>query len=159
MKDSERGFMIRAGSTTTSFAKRFVEHFNCSKLKKDADKKSKLYSSYPNEEASEKDKELSDSIPIGRWDDIRSYVGIGWEKENSKKLQDLFDWDATTINGLERNKNTMTLEKKKERMMVYLFELLLSLSLDQTHNISSNPGFEMFNGSFAKNLNKYDKHK
>ncbi len=43
--------------------------------------------------------------------------------------------------------------------MVYLFELLLSLSLDQTHNISSNPGFEMFNGSFAKNFNKYDKHK
>jgi hypothetical protein len=29
MKDSERGFMIRAGSTTTSFAKRLVEHFNC----------------------------------------------------------------------------------------------------------------------------------
>jgi hypothetical protein len=45
MKDSEKGFMIRAGSTTTSFAKRLAEHFNCSKLKKDADKKSKLYES------------------------------------------------------------------------------------------------------------------
>jgi hypothetical protein len=32
-------------------------------------------------------------------------------------------------------------------------KIALSLSLDQTRNISSNPGFEMFNGTFAKNLN------
>jgi hypothetical protein len=38
-KDSSKGFMIRAGSTTTtSFAKRLAEHFDCSKLKKDANK-------------------------------------------------------------------------------------------------------------------------
>lgn len=109
MKGSESGFMIRAGLTTASFAKRLGVHFNCSKLKKGSDRGvSRFYSSYAlNEEASEKDIDASSiCIPIGRWDDIRSYVGIGWEKENSKKLQDLFDWDATTINGLERNKNT-----------------------------------------------------
>jgi hypothetical protein len=153
MKDSGNGFMIRAGSTTTSFAKRLGEHFACSRLKKDADRKSKLYSSYPHEEASEKDKDSSICNPIGRWDDIQSFVGIGWDKKNSKEIKDLFEWDNTTISGLENNRNRMTLEKKQERMMVYLFELLLSLSLDQTRNISSNPGFEMFNGTFAKNLN------
>jgi hypothetical protein len=73
MKDSERGFAIRAGSRTTSFAKRLVEHFNCSKLKKDADKKSKLYSSYPNEEASEKDKEFYSNREMGRHPQLCRY--------------------------------------------------------------------------------------
>ncbi len=94
MKGSESGFMIRAGSTTASFAKRLGGHFNCSKLKKGSDRGvSRFYSSYAlNEEASEKDIDASIRIPIGRWDDTRSYVGIEWEKKNSKKqLQDLFE--------------------------------------------------------------------
>jgi hypothetical protein len=47
MKDFESGDMIRAGSTTTSFGMRLREHLKSSKLKRDSDKKSKLYSSYP----------------------------------------------------------------------------------------------------------------
>ena len=86
--------MIRAGSTTSSFAKRLAEHFNCSELKKDADKKSKLqYSSYPNEEASEKDKELADSIPIGRWDDIAVMQVLDGKKKIARnyKIQYLIE--------------------------------------------------------------------
>jgi len=76
--------MIRAGSTTTSFGIRLREHLKSSKLKWDSDRKSKLYSSYPHEEASEQDN--CGSISIGRWDDIRSYIGIEWEWEKSKEI-------------------------------------------------------------------------
>jgi hypothetical protein len=54
------------------------------------------------------------------------------------------------VSGLRNNKNDIEMEKKQERMMAYLFELLLQLSLDPKHNISSNPGFETFNGTFSK---------
>ena len=148
MKDCESGDMIRAGSTTTSFGRRLREHLKSSKLKRDSDKKSKLYSSYPHEEASEKDKR--GSISVGRWDDIRSYIGIGWEWEKNKEIIDLFEWDSTTMCGLKNNKNPSSIEKKQERMMAYLFELLLSISLEPSKNISSSPGFATFNGSFAR---------
>ena len=150
MKDSDRGDMIRAGSTTTSFGKRLREHLKCSKLKQDSDKTSRLYASYPHEEASEKDIQRTGIDPIGKWDDVRSYIGIGWERKNSKEIKDLFEWDSTTMCGLENNRNAGSIEMKRERMIVYLFELLLSISLEPSKNISSNPGFEMFNGSFAK---------
>ena len=148
MKDCESRDMIRAGSATTSFGVRLREHLKSSKLKRDSDKKSKLYSSYPHEKASEKDKR--GSISVGRWDDIRSYIGIGWEWEKNKEIIDLFEWDSTTMCGLKNNKNPSSIEKKQERMMVYLFELLLSISLEPSKNISSSPGFETFNGSFAR---------
>ena len=51
---------------------------------------------------------------------------------------------------LREHGNAASIEMKRERMIVYLFELLLSISLEPSKNISSNPGFEMFNGSFAK---------
>ena len=41
-------------------------------------------------------------------------------------------------------------EITRENMILYLFEMLLSISFEPSKNISSNPGFEMFNGSFAK---------
>jgi hypothetical protein len=42
---------------------------------------------------------------------------------------------------VRNNKNDIVLE--------YLLDLLLQLSLDPKHNISSNPAFETFNGTFA----------
>jgi hypothetical protein len=71
MKDGIGGIMIRAGSTTTSLAKRLGKHTNSSKLRKVTGRESRLYSSYPHEEASEKDIDESTCSPIGRWDDIR----------------------------------------------------------------------------------------
>ena len=142
--------MIRAGSTTTSFGIRLREHLKSSKLNRDSGRKSKLYSSYPHKEASEKDKQRSISIPVGRWDEIGSYIAIGWEKDKSKEIIDLFEWDSTTMCGLENNRNSGCIPKKQERMMVYLFELLLSISLEPSKNISSSPGFETFNSSFAR---------
>ncbi len=99
MRDGEREYMIRAGSTTPSFSQRLGEHLKCSKLKRDPDRKLRLYSSsYPNEEASpEKDKDNSVYRPIGEWDDIYNYVlVIGWQKINIKQSKDLFEWDITT---------------------------------------------------------------
>ena len=52
--------------------------------------------------------------------------------------------------GLKNNKNASSIEKKQERMRGYLVELLLSISLEPSKNISSSPGFETFNGSFAR---------
>eukprot|EP00979_Chaetoceros_neogracilis_P013136 scaffold3698_cov269-Chaetoceros_neogracile.AAC.5 len=75
-------------------------------------------------------------------------MAIGWDKNQSNMLKELFVWDATTMSGLQRNKGDLLLDKKQERMMVYLFETILQLSLCPAHNVSSNPGFEMFNGSF-----------
>jgi len=135
MKDCDSGDMIRAGSTTTSFGKRLMEHLKCSKLKRDSDRESNLYSSYPHEDASEKDKR--GFRRKGSWDDIGSYIAIGWEKKESKHIKDLFEWDNTTMCGLRDNRNTASIEKKQERMMVYLFELLLSMSLEPSKNISS----------------------
>ena len=64
----------------------------------------------------------------------RSYIGIGWEWEKNKQIKDLFEWDSTTMCGLKNNKNPSSIEKKQERMMVYLFGLLLQLTLDPSHN-------------------------
>ncbi len=41
-----------------------------------------------------------------------SYVGIGWEKKNSKQLKGLFKCDTATIRGLEKNKMTFGEENK-----------------------------------------------
>jgi hypothetical protein len=149
MADSKRGNTIRAGSTTTSFVQRLKEHWKCSKLKKKTDRDSRLYGSYPHEDAAEVDKQRSIFKPKGVWQSIHSYVVVGWDKVKSKELIDLFEWDTETMAGLRPNLNDMEMEKKQERMLVYLFELLLQLSLDPSHNISSNPGFETFNGTFA----------
>ncbi len=70
--------------------------------------------------------------------------------KKNKEIKDLFEWASTTMCGLKNNKNPSSIEKKQERMMVYLFELLLSISLEPSKNISSSPGFETFNGSFAR---------
>lgn len=145
MKDSTRGYTIRAGSTTTSFAQRFKEHLKCSKLRNDTDRDSILYSSYPHT-----DKKLLIDKSKGEWRNIDNYAIIGWDKGKTKDLIDLFEWDDVTMSGLRNNKNVIVMQKKQERMMAYLFELLLQLSLDPKHKISSNPGFETFNGTLAK---------
>ena len=38
---------------------------------------------------------------------------------------DLFEWDERTVERLKANRADMTLEKKKERMIVYLYEAIL----------------------------------
>jgi hypothetical protein len=149
MVDTKRGNTIRAGSTTTSFERRLKEHWKCSKLKRKAHRDSRLYGSYPHEDAAEVDRQKSIFTPKGDWQSIHSYVAIGWHKAKSKELIDLFEWDTVTMAGLRKNQNDMEMEQKQERMLVYLFELTLQLSLDPSHNISSNPGFETFNGTFA----------
>ena len=76
-------------------------------------------------------------------------MAVGWDKVKSKKLIDLFEWNTETMAGVRTNKNDMEMEKKQARMLVYLFELILQLSLDPSHNIFSNPGFETLNGTFV----------
>jgi hypothetical protein len=80
MEDSTRGYTIRAGSTTTSFAQRFKEHLKCSKLRNDTDRDSILYSSYPHKDATEAYKNLLIEKPKGEWRNIDSDAIIGWDK-------------------------------------------------------------------------------
>ena len=46
-----------------------------------------------------------------------------WKKENSNQMIDLFEWDERTVERLKANRADMTLEKKKERMIVYLLSV------------------------------------
>eukprot|EP00979_Chaetoceros_neogracilis_P007781 scaffold1673_cov167-Chaetoceros_neogracile.AAC.10 len=62
----------------------------------------------------------------------------------------LFAWDAITLSGLDRSKADLHSNKKQERMIVYLFETILQLSLCPEHDVSSNPECVMCNGSFAE---------
>jgi len=150
MKDTIRNINIRAGSTASSFVNRLVEHKKASYLKTNMAKQSVMYSSYPNDGASGKDKSEGCCDAKGNWLQVKTSMAVGWEKDKSEELKKLFVWDETTMKGLERNKANFSLEKKQERMMVYLFESALHLCLSPSNNISSNPGFELFNGSFGR---------
>eukprot|EP00979_Chaetoceros_neogracilis_P007777 scaffold1673_cov167-Chaetoceros_neogracile.AAC.6 len=78
-------------------------------------------------------------------------MAIGWDKNQSNSLEaDLFVWDDTKLSWLYRNKADLHISLKQERMIVYLFKTILQLSLRPKHNVSSNPGCVMFNGSFAR---------
>ncbi len=62
---------------------------------------------------------------------------------------DLFGWDIATMFCLR--KNDIVMEKKQKRILVCLFELLLQLSLDPSHNIvSSNLGLDPREEIFLK---------
>jgi hypothetical protein len=153
MTDMQRMIVIRAGSTSSSFLQRQTEHSQCSKLKNASDKDSRLYSSYPNADASAEDKRMAMCPERGEWSHVRSAMAIGWDANKCSEVRGLFEWDEITMACLEQNRSGLTIEKKQDRMLVYLFELILQLSLDGKSNISSNPGFELFNGSFARNRN------
>ena len=84
------------------------------------------------------------------WGDIKTSMAVGWIKDKSRVITELFEWDEVTMTRLEKNRANLTIEKKKERMLVYLFETVLQLSLCPANNISSNPGYEIFNGTFAR---------
>ena len=138
------------GSTASSFVNRLVDHGKALYLKSGIAKQSKIYSSYPNEGATSANRGEGCCDAIGKWSQIKTSMPIGWEKDKSEELKKLFLWDASTMSGLERNKAKLTLAKKQERMLVYLFETVLHLCLSPSNNISSNPGYELFNGSFAR---------
>ena len=78
--------------------------------------------------------------------------GVRWKKEDTQKVIELFEWDDCTVNMLNRNKAKLTLHEKKEKMVVYLFETIQGLCIRPGDNISSNPSFETFNGSFSNGL-------
>ena len=88
----------------------------------------------------------------GWWSDIKSIASVRWKKEDSKNVVDMFEWDERTEERLKQNRSELTLEKKKERMVVYLFETVLALCIKEADNISSNPSFELFNGRFSGGL-------
>ena len=136
--------------TASSFVNRLVDHSKASYLKTGAAKQSKIYSSYPNKGATSANRSEGCCDAIGEWNQIKTSMAVGWEKDKSEELKKLFLWDASTMSGLERNKAKLTLAKKQERMLVYLFETVLHLCLSPSNNISSNPGYELFNGSFAR---------
>lgn len=65
------------------FSQRLGEHLKSCKLKRESDGKSCFYSLYPNEMASNDDKNNSLCNDVGEWDDICNYIGIGCEKTTS----------------------------------------------------------------------------
>ena len=150
MKDSVRNQTIRAGSTASSFLNRLVDHGKVALLTNSVSKKSLFYSSYPNERATTQNKSEGCRNAIGSWNQIKTSMAIGWEKGKSEEVKKLFVWDESTMKGLERNQAKLTMAKKQERMLVYLFETVLHLCLSPRNNISSNLGYELFNGSFCR---------
>jgi hypothetical protein len=119
-------------------------------LKSAASKESWLYGSYPSSDATIEAKKATPCKQIGTWGDIKTSMAVGWIKDKSRVITELFEWDEVTMKRLEKNRAKLTIEKKQERMLVYLFETVLQLSLCPANNISSNPGYEIFNGTFAR---------
>ncbi len=104
MKDTIRNINIRAGSTASSFMNRLVEHKKASYLKTNMAKQFLMYSSYPNDGASGKDKSEGCCDAKGNWLQVKTSMVVGWEKDKSEELKKLFVWDEMTMKGLERNK-------------------------------------------------------
>ena len=150
MTDSVRNLTIRAGSTASSFLNRLVDHRKAALLTNSISKRSVLYSSYPNEQATTQNKSEGCCDARGSWNQIKASMAIGCDKDKSEKLKRLFVWDERTMNGLKRNNTKLTMAKKEEQMLVYLFKTVLHLCLSPSNNISSNPGHELFNGSFGR---------
>ena len=145
--DRNRNWVIRAGSTCTSFLQRHNEHSKGAKLESEKSKDSLFYCSYPHDSV-QVDGALS-SLQKGRWSDLEIVTGVRWTKEHRENIMDLFAWDKSVIGGLNRNRTKGTLLDKKERMVAYLFETVLGLCIASFKNISSNPSFESFNGTFS----------
>ena len=150
MTDSVRNITIRAGSTASSFLNRLVDHGKAAVLTNSISKRSVLYSSYPNKRATIQNKSEGCCDARGSWNQIKTSMAVGWDKDKSEELKKLFVWDECIMKGLERNNAKLTMQKKQERMLVYLFETVLHLCLSPSENISSNPGHELFNGSFGR---------
>jgi len=85
----------------------------------------------------------------GKWSDLKIVTGVRWAKEDRENVVGLFQWNQDVLGGLQRNRTRGTLMDKKERMVAYLFETVLGLCIVNSKNISSNPSFESFNGSFS----------
>ena len=150
MTDSVRNITIRAGSTASSFLNRLVDHRKAALLTNSIPKRSVLYSSYPSKRATIQNKSEGCCDARGSWNQIKTSMAVGWDKDKSEELKKLFVWDECIMKGLERNNAKLTMQKKQERMLVYLFETVLHLCLSPSENISSNPGHELFNGSFGR---------
>ena len=136
--DSSRGIHIRAGQTDC-IERRWKEHGNCAMLKKESDRRSKLYCSYPHDEA---DKENLFVKPRGAFRDLHCGVGIAFKGRSKKQVVELFDWDDTEEQHLSQLSGSDSLVDKKAKHISYMFELLLALSIGPENNISRNPGME-----------------
>ena len=139
--------IICAGCTWTSFAQRHKEHTKGSKLDTEKSQESFLYCSYSHHYV-QVDGFLR-ALQRGSWSDLQMVTHVRWAKGDRKNVVGLFVWDQNVLGGLNRNRMSAQLLDKQERMVSYLFETVLGLCIAGLNNISSNPSFESFNGSFA----------
>ena len=86
----------------------------------------------------------------GKWSDLKMVTGVRWAKEDREEVVGLFVWDQNVLQRLEKSKVRGDMLDKQERMVAYLFETVLGLSIAPSKNISSNPSYECFNGSFKR---------
>ena len=143
---SRKGAIIRAGSTCTSFDQRYKEHTIGAKLQSNKSRKSTLYSRYPHDEV-KIDKGL-EKVQRGTWSDIKLVFGVRWIKQHREAMVELFHWNDTVLNSLNKNNMKGGLLDKKEKMVSYLFETIVGLCISPLLNVSSNPSYESFNGRF-----------
>ena len=125
------------------------EHAKGASLTTQESKKSRFYCAYPSKHHTSGEQDTLSQLQRGWWEDIQFVATVRWGKENSNEVINLFEWDEHTVERLKANRADMTLEKKKERMVVYLFETVLGLCIKESDNVSSNPSFELFNGRFG----------
>ena len=144
--DKTRGDVIHAGGTCSSFKKCLLKHEKGSKLSTLSSKDSLLYRSYPNIDG---DVAAAGHLQRGLWSDVEVKAAVSWKKADTCQVVDLFEWDERTLNMLKENKTTLTLGEKKEQMVVKLFETVLTLCIKELDEISCNPCFDIFKGSFG----------
>ena len=94
---------FHGGSTSTSYLQRLHEHYKASNLKSAASKESRLYGSYPSSDATIEAKKAMPCKQIGTWGDIKTSMAVGWIKDKSRVITELFEWDEVTMKRLEKN--------------------------------------------------------
>ena len=83
---------------------------------------------------------------LGKFQDLKQLVGIGFQRTNKQNIVDLFVWDYVKENELKALKaakeDRESIVDKKYCHIVYLCELFYRVMIGLNQNISRNPGCE-----------------
>jgi hypothetical protein len=141
VEDSERKQIIRSGAATVGLLKRWEGHKTAASLRTSCAKASTFYMSYPAESVSKKI-----NCHKGSFDQLIQLCGVAFDRRLRNQIIDLFEWNQIEVQELGKLSASLaerqSMEDKKYRHIIYLFEVAYAIALKPTDNVSSNPGCE-----------------
>ena len=141
--DCKRQSFIRSGCAEMGMVKRWKEHVSASKLSSVSSQNSVLYMSYPHNETNPSN--VSGSMCRGEFQQLMQMYGVGFKRSSIKDIVKMFEGDKRSKEHVDRLTGVgirISFEDKWYRHICYCFECVYALMLDESCNISSNPGFE-----------------